>query len=96
MHTATRSQTILRTIVLALFVVAMAALVLAFIFGFERPDGTLLLFAALLLVAAIASVFIHLGVTDALDREQKRSWLRRLTGRHALAAWSDYLSDTRD
>ena len=46
--------------------------------------------------AAIASVFIHLSFTDTLDPEQKRSWLRRLTGRHALAAWSDYLSDTRD
>jgi hypothetical protein len=82
----------LRAIVATLFVCAMAGLLLAFIFGFERPNRGLLFLSSALLVGAVAAVFLHLHFTRVLDSSQKRHWLRRLTSRRAIAAWGDYVA----
>ena len=82
----------LRTLVTVLFVLAMAGLVLLVVLGFEEPNNTLLLLSSSLLLAAIVAVFAHLGVTEELNRSEKRIWLAQLTGRKAPRAWGEYLT----
>jgi len=86
------SVTHLRTLVTVLFVFAMAGLVLAVVLGFEEPNNTLLLLSSGLLLTVIVAVFAHLGVTEELNRSEKRIWLAQLTGRKAPLAWSEYLT----
>jgi hypothetical protein len=73
------------------------ALAITVIFGFEEANGMMLLIASLLLFAAPAAVLVQLTFTHDLTSEEKRLWLRALTGRRALQAWSVYLgcSDRR-
>lgn len=89
---ATDSRAFLRPFVSVLFLCAIVGLILAAVFGFEEPIDRLLLPAAGLLLAAIAAVLLHLAVTRALTRPQKRAWLARLTGRRAAWAWGEYLT----
>lgn len=89
---ATDSRAFLRTFVSVLFICAIAGLVLTAVLGFEEPNDRLLLPASGLLFAAIAAVLMHLAVTRALTRPQKRVWLARLTGRRAPWAWGEYLT----
>ena len=63
--------------------------------GFEEANSTMLLVATLLLVAAPAAVLGHVAFAHDLTREQKRTWLRAMTGRRALHAWSAYLRRDR-
>ena len=86
------SLTFLRALVTVLFVFAMAGLVLTVVLGFEEPNNTLLLLSSGLLLTAIVAVFAHLGVTEELNRSEKRIWLAQLTGRRATWAWSEYLT----
>ena len=86
------SVTLLRTLVAVLFVFAMASLVLLVVLGFEEPNNTLLLLSFSLLLTAIVAVFAHLGVTEELNRPEKRIWLAQLAGRKAPLAWSKYLT----
>lgn len=90
-ETKTDSLVLLRAIVTVLLVCATAGLVLTMVFGFEEPNNTLLLLSSGLLLSAIAAVFVHLGVTRRLNRSEKRTWLRQLTGRRAVRAWREYL-----
>ncbi len=82
----------LRTLVTILVVFAIAGLVLLVVLGFEEPNNTLLLLSSSLLLAAIVAVLVHLGVTEELNRSEKRIWLAQLAGRKAPLAWSEYLS----
>lgn len=86
------SLTILRAMVSVLFLCAMTGLALTGLFGFEEPNTALLVLSSTLLLTAILAVFVHLAVNRVLNREQKRIWLHRLTGRRALSAWAEYLS----
>ena len=86
------SVTRLRTLVTVLSVFAMAGLVITVVLAFEEPNNTLLLLSSGLLVTAIVAVFAHLGVTEELNRSEKRIWLAQLTGRKATWAWSEYLT----
>jgi hypothetical protein len=86
------SRTLLRTLVSVLFICAIAGLVLTAVFGFEEPNASLLFLSSGLLFAAIFAVLVHLAVTGALTRPQKRVWLTRLTGRRAPWAWGEYLT----
>jgi hypothetical protein len=70
-----------------LIAAGFVALLLAVVAGFEEADGTLLLVAAIFLLAAPA-VFLQVMIARDLTRDQKRAWLRALTGRRALLAWS--------
>src|SRR5687767_12026678 len=92
LRTATGSRTFLRIFVSVLFICAIAGLILTGVFGFEEPNDWLLLLSSGLLFAAIAAVLVHLGVTAALTRPQKRVWLARLTGPRAASAWGEYLT----
>jgi hypothetical protein len=89
---AVDSLTLLRALMTVLFVCAMAGLLLTALFGFEEPNNILLLLSSGLLLTAIAAVFIHLAVNRQLTRSQKHIWLRHLTGRRALFAWTEYLT----
>ena len=89
---ATDSRTLLRPVVSVLFICAIAGLVLTAVFGFEEPNASLLFLSSGLLFAAIFAVLVHLAVTGALTRAQKRIWLTRLTGRRAAWAWGEYLT----
>jgi hypothetical protein len=75
-----------------LTIVGGAALALTVTIGFEEPNGNLLLVSSILMFAAPAAILVHLAFTDELTHEEKRIWLRGLTGRHALAACSVYLT----
>jgi hypothetical protein len=68
------------------------ALAGAVVFGFEQANGTMLLVSSLLLFAGPAAILAQVTFTHALSREEKRLWLRALTGRRALRAWSLYLA----
>lgn len=89
---AVDSRVLLRALVTTLFVCSMAGLVLTMVFSFEEPHNALLLGSSALLLIAIVSVFAHIALTGALNRPQKRTWLRLLTGRQAAWAWAEYLS----
>jgi hypothetical protein len=78
--------------VTVLFMFAIACLVLLAVLGFEEPNKTLLLLSSSLLLAAIVAVFAHLGVTEELNRSEKRLWLAQLAGRRAPWAWSESLT----
>ena len=67
------------------------ALAVAVLMGFEEANGTLLLVSAVLLLAAPASVLGRVAFARDLTPDEKRRWLRALTGRRALHAWSAYL-----
>jgi hypothetical protein len=75
-----------------LTLVGAAALAVTVLLGFEEPNGLLLLIASILLFAAPVTMLTHLAMTNELTREEKRIWLRALTGRRALAACSIYLT----
>lgn len=77
-----------------LTIAGAAALAMTVFLGFEEPNALLLLVSAMLLCAAPAAMLSHLATTDELTREEKRIWLRALIGRHALSAWSVYLTST--
>jgi hypothetical protein len=72
--------------------VGLAVLALTVLVGFEEANGTLLLISSGLVFAAPAAVLIHLSLTAALTREEKRRWIREFTGPRAPAAISDYLA----
>ena len=86
------SLTLLRAVVTALLVCAMAGLALTVVFGFEEANNTLLFLSSGLLLMSIVAVFAHLGVSRTLNSAQKRIWLCELTGRRAVRAWSEYLT----
>jgi hypothetical protein len=67
------------------------ALALAVLMGFEEANGAMLFVSTLLLVAAPAVVLGRVAFSHDLTRDEKRAWLRAMTGRRALHAWSSYL-----
>lgn len=70
------------------------ALAVTVLIGFEQANGVMLLASAWLLIAAPAAVLAGLVRSPRLNREQKRQWLKALTGRRALQAWSAYLASS--
>lgn len=60
--------------------------------GFEEPNDMLLLFSSVLILAVPVVMLVHLGMTTELTAEEKRLWVRELTGLHAISAFSDYLA----
>ena len=62
------------------------------VFGFEEPNGWLLLVAASLSLGAPVAVAVHLYRTSALTAEEKRFWVREFTNLAAASALSDYLT----
>lgn len=79
---------------LAPSLVGFAMFCLTGLFGFEEPNGWLLLLAAALTLAAPAAVFVHLSLTRELTREEKRMWIREFTSPVAASALADYLTAT--
>ncbi len=66
------------------------------LFAFEKPNSMLLLVSSLLVLATPVAMLVHLGVTRELTRDEKRIWIRELTGPRAPWAFSDYvISDDR-
>jgi hypothetical protein len=76
----------------ALSVCGMGGLAAIGLLGFEEPDTTLLLISSAFVFAAPIAVLVHLGFTRELTREEKRIWIRELTGRQAPWAFSNYLT----
>jgi len=76
--------------ILSLF--GIVGLGLMALFGFEQPNSLLLLVSSVLVLAAPVGVLVHLVVTRELTREEKRVWIRALTGPRAPWALSDYLA----
>lgn len=70
----------------------LAGIVVTVVLGFEEPDSTLLALSGLALVLPVLGAFTHLAVTRELASDEKRAWLRELTGSQALSAWSTYLT----
>jgi hypothetical protein len=64
---------------------------LTVLLGFEEPNAWLLLIAASLALVAPVVVLAHLAFTRELSREEKRMWVRELTGVSAAPALADYL-----
>jgi hypothetical protein len=73
------------------------SLALAFVFGFETPNPVLLMIGGLVFVAPLM-VLGHAATTRALTSQEKRYWLRELTGAAVLSAMSEYMasSDLRE
>ncbi len=88
----TQSMSVLRSLVAVLFVSGIALVIVTALFGFEAAKDTLLLLTSGLLCTAVIAVFGHLAFTRALTLRQKRTRLRRLTGRKAAWAWGEYLT----
>jgi hypothetical protein len=79
-----------------LSVFGTVGLCLTALFGFEEPNSTLLLVSSLLVLAAPVAMLVHLVLTRELTRQERRIWIRELTGPRAPWAFSDYLiSDDR-
>jgi hypothetical protein len=70
----------------------LAGLVVTVLVGFEEPDDTLLHLSSVAVVLPVLAAFVHLGLTRELTGDEKRAWLRELTGRRAVWAWSSYLT----
>jgi hypothetical protein len=68
------------------------AIALAVLIGFEEANGILMSISAGLLVAAPAAVLARIASLPTLTGDERRQWLRALTGRRALQAWSVYLA----
>ena len=62
--------------------------------GFEEADPIMLLVSAGLLAVVPAIVLGRVSFGSELTRDEKRRWLRALTGRRAMQAWSVYLTST--
>jgi hypothetical protein len=62
--------------------------------GFEKPSNTLLLVFSVLVLAAPVAMLVHLSATRELTREEKRIWIRELTGPRAPWAFSDYVASS--
>jgi hypothetical protein len=76
--------------VLSLF--GIVGLGLTALFGFETPNNMLLLVSSVLVLAAPVVMLVHLCTTRELTRQEKRIWIRALTGPRAPWAFSDYVS----
>src|SRR5688572_17297117 len=76
--------------VLSLF--GIVGLGLTALFGFEKPNSMLLLASSVLVLAAPAAMLVHLCTTRELTRQERRIWIRALTGPRAPWAFSDYAS----
>jgi Mn2+/Fe2+ NRAMP family transporter len=70
----------------------IVGLALTAFLGFEEPDTTLVVVSSVLLFAAPVAMLVHLSLTRELTRQEKRIWLRQLTGRRAARAFSEYLT----
>jgi len=75
-----------------LSVVGVVGLAITALAGFEEPNNTLLLVSTLLVLAAPAAMLVHLAVTSELTPEEKRAWIRALTGSRAPRVFSEYLT----
>ncbi len=71
------------------------ALAFTVLIGFEEANGLMFLVSTVLLLAAPAAVLGRIALTHDFTREQKRTWLRAMTGRRAPQAWSAYLRRER-
>ena len=74
-----------------LSLVGLVSLLLTLVFGFESPNTTLLATGALTFAAPLA-VLWHFVATRTLTTEEKRLWMRELTGAEALWAMSEYMT----
>ena len=80
----------------ALSLLGLVGLGLTALFGFEKPNNMLLLVSSVLVLSAPVAMLMHLILTRELTREEKRIWIRELTGPRAPWAFSDYVtSDDR-
>ena len=75
-----------------LTIVGVVAMAVTMLLGFEEPNGILLLVSSILMFTTPVAMLAHLALTHELTPEEKRIWLRALTGRRAPAAWSVYLT----
>jgi len=62
------------------------------VLGFEEPNLAMLSLSAALLLSGPIALALHLSMTRELSANEKRLWLRGLTGRRAGWAWSAYFS----
>jgi hypothetical protein len=76
--------------ILSLF--GTVGLCLTALFGFEEPNSTLLLISSAFVLAAPVTMLVHLTFTRELTRQERRLWIRALTGPRAPWAFSDYLT----
>jgi hypothetical protein len=76
----------------ALSLFGIVGLGLTALFGFEKPNSMLLLVSSVLVLAAPVAMLVHLGATRELTRQEKRIWIRELTGSRAPWAFSDYVT----
>jgi len=76
--------------VLSLF--GIVGLGLTALFGFEQPNSMLLLASSGLVLAGPVAMLVHLCTTRQLTRQERRLWIRALTGPRAPWALSDYVS----
>ena len=77
---------------LTLSLLGLAGLVLTCLLGFEAPNTALLATSGALVLTALLVVLWHLAETRTLTTEEKRLWIRELTGAAAFAALSEYLT----
>jgi hypothetical protein len=76
----------------ALSLLGLGGLVLTCLLGFETPNTALLGTSVALMLTALLVVLWHLAETRTLTTEEKRLWIRELTGAGAFAALSEYLT----
>jgi hypothetical protein len=66
-----------------LSLVGIVGLGLTALFGFEKPNSMLLLASSVLVLAAPVTMLVHLCTTRELTRQERRIWIRALTGPRA-------------
>jgi hypothetical protein len=76
----------------ALGLLGLAGLALTLLLGFETPNTALLATSGTLTLAAPLAVLSHLAATRTLTMEEKRVWIRELTGAEAWSAISEYMT----
>jgi hypothetical protein len=74
----------------------LGILAMTLMIGFEEANGSLLVVSAVLIFATPAAMLVHLALTKELTAQEKRMWIRGLTGPRAASVFSSYLtSDDR-
>jgi hypothetical protein len=79
-------------ILAVLTMVGIAGIVMTTMLGFEQPNVPMLVVSGAMMLAAPITALMHLSVTRALTRDEKRIWLKEFGSAEVWSALSEYLS----
>lgn len=78
----------------ALSLLGLVGLLLTLTLGFETPNTALMAVSAPLVFAAPLAALWHFVTTRTLTPDEKRMWMRELSGAEMFSALSEYMRST--